>query len=96
LQFHPAVPSPKKNNHRKKSGTLIIMAKVKNFTLSKPQIKELLQDIEATGEPRERVEPTRILKLKPHIYGDFKSAQRKAFLAKYYQLRRNSLANYSK
>lgn len=75
---------------------LIIMAKVKNFTLSKPQIKALLQDIEATGEARQRVEPTRILGLKPHLYGDIKSVQRTAFLKKYYQLRRNSLANYSK
>lgn len=61
-----------------------------------PDLKQLLQDLEATGFDRDTVDIQSVLSSNPVFYGSKESERHKRFARKFYQLRRNSLSSYSK
>ena len=64
--------------------------------LPKPELKKLLQDVESSGFTRDEVAVSEICDNNEQFYGARGSERRRNFQRKFYQLRRNSLLNYSK
>ena len=59
-------------------------------------LKKLLEDVEASGYPREKVDITSIFNENPLFYGQPGSSRRRLLQKRFYTLRRNSLSNYRK
>lgn len=61
-----------------------------------PDLTKLLRDVEATGFSRDSVDLAQVFKGQESFYGVPGSRRRFQISRKFYQLRRNSLANYCK
>lgn len=59
-------------------------------------LKKLLEDVEASGYRRDKVDITSIFNENPLFYGQPGSSRRRLLQKRFYTLRRNSLSNYRK